>query len=359
MANNHKKLANMVWRSMGEAMLFSLGLLAVFAYLLYYLGYIQWGDQWGTLVGHGLLLMLISIIIGAVYGYIQSSHTIGRLKLLEDSMMLLEKGHLSKEIPSLGDDEVGRLGEQLNRISKRWEEQVSSLQRLSSDNAQLAERSRYSAIAEERQRLARELHDAVSQQLFAISMTATAVGRTLEKDFEKAKHQIALIEEMSSVAQSEMRALLLHLRPVHLKGKELKVAISDLVNELKVKVPMDIHLEIDEAVSLPKGIEDHLFRIIQEGISNAMRHSQADRLDIRLLSREPGHVRLSIRDNGIGFDMSVEKLTSYGFISMRERVNEIGGSIDIIAARGQGTRIEIRIPVINDEGEDLNDGNTD
>lgn len=359
MAQSKKKLANMVWRSMGEAMLFSLGLFAVLAYLLYYFDYITLSDGWGTVVGHGLLFMFLSIMIGAVYGYVQSSYTINRLRLLEETMMLLEKGHLNKAIPSLGEDEIGRLGERLNRISKKWEEQVSSLQRLSADNAQLAERSRYSAIAEERQRLARELHDAVSQQLFAISMTATAVGRTLERDFDKAKRQISLIEEMSSVAQSEMRALLLHLRPVMLKGKELTEAINDLVSELRAKVPMKIHLEVDDEVSLPKGIEDHLFRIIQEAMSNAMRHSQAERLDIRLLQREPGMVRLSIRDNGVGFDMTVEKLTSYGFVSMRERVNEIGGSIDIITAPGQGTRIEIRIPVINDEEEELNDDNTD
>lgn len=103
---------------------------------------------------------------------------------------------------------------------KRWEEQVTSLQRLSNNNAELAEKAKLSAVIEERQRLARELHDAVSQQLFAISMTATAVGRTLDKDFEKAKRQIHLIEEMASVAQSEMRALLLHLRPIHLKEND-------------------------------------------------------------------------------------------------------------------------------------------
>lgn len=267
-------------------------------------------------------------------------------------MLLLEKGHLSKKMTSLGEDEIGRLGEQLNRISSKWEEQVSTLQRLSSDNAELAAKTRFSAIAEERQRLARELHDAVSQQLFAISMTATAVGRTLDKDFEKAKRQISLIEEMSSVAQSEMRALLLHLRPVHLEGKDLSQAIKELIAELKLKIPIDINFEIDEQIRLAKGIEDHLFRIIQEALSNALRHSRASRMDIRLLQRGADMVRLMIRDNGIGFDLDVEKLTSYGIVSMRERVNELGGSIDIISALGQGTRIDIRIPVINEEGDE-------
>src|SRR5690606_16237911 len=135
----------------------------------------------------------------------------------------------TNEIPQLGEDEIGKLGEQLQTISHRWEEQVNSLQRLSTNNAELAEKARFTAVIEERQRLARELHDAVSQQLFAISMTATAVRRTMHQDFDKAARQVTLIEEMSSVAQSEMRALLLHLRPVHLEGKRLTDAIQDLM----------------------------------------------------------------------------------------------------------------------------------
>src|SRR5690606_32879039 len=130
------------------------------------------------------------------------------IEQLQQAMIYLEKGSLIHHIPEMGEDEFGRLRDQFVRIGKKWEEQVSSLQRLSTDNAKLAEQARFSAVTEERQRLARELHDAVSQQLFAISMTATAAGRTIDQDIDKTKRQIALIEEMSSVAQSEMRALL-------------------------------------------------------------------------------------------------------------------------------------------------------
>src|SRR5690606_1790809 len=198
------------------------------------------------------------------------------------------------------------------------------LQRLSTNNAELAERAKFSAVTEERQRLARELHDAVSQQLFAISMTATALGRTLEKDFAKAQRQVALIEEMSSVAQSEMRALLLHLRPVHLEGKRLSQGLNELIAELRAKVPIEIQFEMDEEVQLTRGIEDHLFRIVQEALSNTLRHSRADKMEIRLQHRTD-YVRLFIRDNGIGFDLQVKKHASYGLVSMQERVNEIGG----------------------------------
>jgi NarL family two-component system sensor histidine kinase LiaS len=186
-------------------------------------------------------------------------------------------------------------------------------------------------------------------------MTATAVGRTLDKDFEKAQRQVTLIEEMSSVAQSEMRALLLHLRPVHLEGKGLSQGLNELIQELQAKVPIHILFEMDEGIRLSRGIEDHLFRIVQEALSNALRHSRAEKMEIKLQQRSD-MVRMSIRDNGVGFDLDIKKHASYGIVSMKERVNEIGGSIHIITAPDKGTRIDIRIPLVKEEGEEAHVG---
>lgn len=344
-----KKLTNMVWRSMGRSILFSLLLLGVTIYVLQSYGFITKITNWTPVVMVGLTLIAIVTALGVVFGYYESNSIKRRLEQLRESMLLLEKGNLTRPVPDLGMDEVGRLADQLGRVGKKWEEQVTSLQRLSTNNAQLAEKARLSAIVEERQRLARDLHDAVSQQLFAISMTATAVGRTLDKDFERAKRQVSLIEEMASVAQSEMRALLLHLRPVHLEGKRLAQGLRELIQELSAKVPMEIAFEMEEDIRLNKGIEDHLFRIVQEALSNALRHSKATKLEVRLHHRPDG-VRLMIRDNGVGFDLDVKKQTSYGLVSMQERVNEIGGAMNIITAPDKGTRLEIRVPLVAEEG---------
>ncbi|WP_281889598.1 sensor histidine kinase [Paenibacillus sp. YYML68] len=350
MDGHEKRLTNMIWRSMAESMGLSLILFAVIVYFLQAKGYLRPFQSWLEGVMLSLTLIMITVLIGAVYGLWSAGRIKRRLEQLREAMLLLEKGNLSRTVPPLGEDEVGRLGEQLNRITKKWEEQVSSLQRLSSSNAQLAQKAKYSAIVEERQRLARELHDAVSQQLFAISMTATAVGRTLDKDFDKAQRQIHLIEEMASVAQSEMRALLLHLRPVHLEGKRLSQGLVELMQELAAKVPMQIDWEMADDIRLPKGIEDHLFRIAQEAMSNALRHSKASRLELRLSNSSSDMVRLLIRDDGIGFDLDTKKQASYGIVTMRERVNEIGGSMNLITAPGKGTRIDIRVPIL-EEGE--------
>ncbi|MDB5055298.1 MAG: two-component system sensor histidine kinase [Bacilli bacterium] len=348
----NKRLTNMIWRSMSESIWLCFILCGAVIYDLYSRDFTNPFATWQMGIKFSFGLFFIVGVICLAYGFWSSYRVSRRLEQLNELMLYLEKGNLSHSVPSLGEDEIGRLGEQLNRISRKWEEQVSSLQRLSTNNAQLAEKAKYSAVVEERQRLARDLHDAVSQQLFAISMTATAVGRTLDKDFEKARRQIHLIEEMASVAQSEMRALLLHLRPVHLEGKKLSEGLLELLQELKAKVPIDISWEMDANIQLPKGIEDHLFRIVQEALSNTLRHSKATKMDIKL-QRPTDAVRLSVHDNGIGFDSDLQKHTSYGLVSMRERVNEIGGSLSIVTAPDKGTRIEIRVPLMRaDEGDE-------
>lgn len=350
-----KKSVNMLSRSMGEGALFSFVLLLVILYLLYTYGYLAPFDSWEIGLKTGLTLVMVPIGFGAISSLYQSYRMKRKLELLRETLLSWEKGIVARSMPALGEDELGRLGEQLGRISKKWEDQVTSLQRLSTHNAQLAEQARVSAIIEERQRLARELHDAVSQQLFAISMTATAVGRTLDKDFGKAQRQVALIEEMAAVAQSEMRALLLHLRPVYLEGKPLEQGLMELVNELKVKVPMEIVFEMDKGIHLLKGIENHLFRIVQEAMSNALRHSKANKMEIRIQLRQDT-VRVMIYDDGVGFELNDKKQTSYGLSNMRERVTEIGGSIQFITALNKGTRIEITIPIVHEDMEEKTHG---
>ncbi|MBW5449431.1 HAMP domain-containing protein [Cohnella sp. CFH 77786] len=344
-----RKVANMVWRQMGESVLYSLAIGALVIYLLMRYGLVSEIYKWGSVLPFVLTTIAVLTVGGAAFGFLRWYPVRHRLRLLSDTMLSLEKGNPAPPLPPLGEDEIGRLGEQLARLARRWEEQVSTLQRLSNNNTELEAKAKMSAVVEERQRLARELHDAVSQQLFAISMTATAVGRTLDQDFEKARRQIELIEEMASVAQSEMRALLLHLRPIHLEGKRLSQAIPELIQEMKAKVPVDISLDMEEDLPLNIGMENHLFRIVQEALSNTLRHARASKMGIEL-QRRGDAVRLGIRDNGVGFDIQERKQASYGLMNMEERVNELGGSFHVVSAPGKGTRIEIRVPLMADGG---------
>jgi NarL family two-component system sensor histidine kinase LiaS len=139
------------------------------------------------------------------------------------------------------------------------------------------------------------------------------------------------------------------LRPVHLEGNRLAQAIPELVEEMKAKVPVDIAIDMEEDLPLNKGVENHLFRIVQEALSNTLRHAKATKMDI-VLQRRGDTVRLGIKDNGIGFDTLVKKQASYGMTNMEERVNELGGSLNIASAPGKGTRIEIRVPLMAEGG---------
>ncbi|NGQ97401.1 sensor histidine kinase [Brevibacillus sp. SYP-B805] len=296
-----------------------------------------------------LFILIVSVsassLIGMVTGYIAGNLLKKRLHVLWEAAMNLERGVLSYRVPDLGVDELGEIGWQFNRLAAKWEEQVASLQRLSNHNAELGEQLRQSAVTEERQRLARELHDAVSQQLFAIAMTTAAIKRMIGINPQRAAQQIELVEEMAAAAQAEMRALLLHLRPATLQDRSLREAMIELLEELSQKQSLGISWEIEEIPDLPTGIEDHLFRILQEALSNTLRHARAKQIVVKLFTMQ-GQVRLRVADDGIGFDPEDEKMISYGLRTMRERVNELGGAMEIYSSIGQGTQIEVRIPLM-------------
>lgn len=202
----------------------------------------------------------------------------------------------------------------------------------------------------ERQRLARELHDSVSQQLFGAMMLLSALNEQAGELTPVFQKQLQMVENIINESQSEMRALLLHLRPIQLEGKSLRKGIEQLLVELKTKIQIEMQWEIDD-VRLPNGIEDHLFRIVQELLSNALRHSKAAELDVYLKEINKS-VLLRIVDDGVGFDVSENKAGSYGLQNIKERVLGMGGTCKIISFPGKGTSIEIRIPVLGEVSEE-------
>ncbi|RXZ84795.1 sensor histidine kinase [Paenibacillaceae bacterium] len=317
-----------VRRNTAETIVWLLVIIGLLILVLQGTGYLNWFQLQGTAAALGLSVIGIALAAGAVYSYLQG------LKLKETIKRLSEqqRKRMRSSVTLSSGEGTGETGA----------EQVDEEEQLRT------EKVRFSAVIEERQRLARELHDAVSQQLFAISMTATAVGRTLDKDFDRAKRQVELIEEMASVAQSEMRALLLHLRPIHLEGKNLEQALEGLLEELRQKVPMSISFEMDPDITLLPEAEDHLFRIVQEALSNTLRHAKASAMEISM-KRLGKQICIILRDNGVGFDLEEKKQTSYGLLTMEERVTALGGTLKMISAPSEGTCIEIWLPAIFEE----------
>ena len=236
--------------------------------------------------------------------------------------------------------------EQTAALSERLEKLSLEVQQLGSKPQFLGTETKEQVIQEERRRIARELHDSVSQQLFAAMMMISALNERADKFDEKEQKQLKMIEHVLSQAQSEMRALLLHLRPISLESKSLKAGIEGLLVELQTKVQMKIHWDIED-VKLPEGVEDHLFRIAQELLSNTLRHSHATTLEVYLRQID-SNVLFKIEDNGVGFNSEEILPGSYGINNMKERVQGLGGQVKIVSFPNQGTTIEIKIPLSRD-----------
>jgi signal transduction histidine kinase len=235
-----------------------------------------------------------------------------------------------------------RMDRTIETVSDLIHSQRKSLQRITDERAETQDQLIQERIVQERQRLARELHDSVSQQLFAASMLLSAI--TEGEEDAAAKVPLHQVERMVQQAQLEMRALLLHLRPAALKNKSLAEGLEELLVELKEKVLFDIRYRLEE-VRLSKGAEDHLFRIAQETLSNTLRHAQATEVDILLVERD-GLAIFRVQDNGIGFKEVDEKAGSYGLQNVKERAIEIGATCKIVSVPSQGTIIEVKLPAL-------------
>lgn len=296
-----------------------------------------------------ILFSLVHFMVGSIFAILIGFRSSGRLKSQIDDLsvmiMQLSRGNYHSRFRLEEAGEVSRIGVELNELAKKLDDQVHYLQRLADEKAAYAERAHKIATIEERQRLARDLHDSVSQQLFALTMMSKAVVRGIEKHPEKAQQQVADLAETAMKAQTEMRALLLHLRPIHLSDQSLTDGIHNLIAELKTKSAIEFQVKIDQITDLPRFTEEHLFRIIQEGLSNTLRHADATVVKI-FLKQEPEHLFVHLADNGQGFDWSLadQKKTSYGLKTMRERSEEIGGQFNLRTKKGEGTYIDIRVP---------------
>ncbi len=288
-----------------------------------------------------VIIIVAGLIIGLFYGLLWKS----KLLILNQSLDgILANQTISQETRA-GLGELNGVEARLNQLQERVQKQTELSQKLATERATEREQSLQEVVLQERNRLARELHDSVSQQLFAASMMMSAINESEELDEANPfSQQLSTVEHMIHQSQLEMRALLLHLRPVALKGKSLHEGITELLEELLQKVPMTIQSKIEQ-LNLDKGIEDQLFRILQESISNTLRHAKASHLNVMLIQRDEWII-LRITDDGKGFDVSEEKTSSYGLQNMHERALEIGGTLKIVSLINQGTRLEVKVPQI-------------
>lgn len=318
--------------------------------------YVWFQPDWLS-AGAILLFILLYVVLGFMMSLYAGFRSSGDVKHRLDyiSMMItqLSRGNFSKRIYFNENDEIAAVGDELNVLGEKLEQQKDSLVKLADEKSELARTAHKAATIEERQRLARDLHDAVSQQLFALTMMAQATEKIFDRRPDKAKEQLQEITQMALQAQTEMRALLLHLRPVHLSGEPLAEGIKTLIEELRQKCQIDFDVDMEDLGDLPTTVEEQLFRVVQEALSNILRHANASEVKVEA-THDQKEIFLHIADNGVGFDTEDKKANkaSYGLKTMRERCEEIGGTYSLRSRKGEGTHIDVRVPVkVNEKGE--------
>lgn len=212
-------------------------------------------------------------------------------------------------------------------------------------NARLYERSRELTIAEERSRLAHELHDAVSQKLFSLRLTAQAAARLVDRDPTRAKGELQQVAALAAEAADELRAAVVELRPAALDEDGLVATLRTQIQVLDRAHSARVTFAGHGVKALPASQEEALLRVAQEALHNALRHSGADHVDVTLDRRGGGAV-LRITDDGSGFDPTVVRRAGrhLGLVSMRDRASGAGGTLTVESAPGKGTVIEMEVP---------------
>lgn len=245
---------------------------------------------------------------------------------------------------------ANELGTNITRLSKKIQQLTASLQK--TENAYL--KNGQEIVQQERKRIARDLHDTVSQELFASSMIVSGLSQTMDGlEPDQLKSQLQTVEQILNKAQNDLRIMLLHLRPTELEGRTLSEGLALVLTELRDKSAIEVAYH-ESITGLPKMMEEHLFRIAQEFVSNTLKHAKASHLDVYLV-QSPTEVQLKMIDDGQGFDVDASRELSYGLKNIQDRVEDLAGTVKFISAKGKGVSMDIRVPLIMEDKDDGQD----
>lgn len=282
-----------------------------------------------VLLGTGLLLLLLVAPFGALFGFIMSGHLTRRLANLSTAADAWSRGNFTVLPKDKSGDEIGVLGVRLKNMAEQIQNLLETRQEL--------------AAIEERNRLARELHDTVKQQTFATLMHLRAARNLLTTNKESAETHVAEAEKLVKQSQQELTLLIAELRPAALEGEGLAVALADYVQVWSKQVGIEPHFQAQGTRPLPLAVEQALYRVAQEALANVARHSGATHVQVRL-QYDAGWVTLLVQDDGHGFSPQKVQKEGFGLQSMQQRMTALGGSLVINSQPQQGTTIKATAP---------------
>jgi nitrate/nitrite-specific signal transduction histidine kinase len=241
---------------------------------------------------------------------------------------------------------VGSLNLSTNQSRTYPPEQITLLKTIGQqigvavENAYLYEQAEQTAISAERNRLARELHDAVTQTLFSASLIADVIPRIWKQDPEEGMKNLEELRQLTRGALAEMRTLLMEMRPESLERADIKSLLTQLADAFNGRVRVPVSLAIEGDCDLTHAVKLVFYRVAQETLNNIAKHSGARQVEIRL-ECQPGQLSLIIKDDGLGFDPSSITPEHLGIAIMRERASSVGATLKIDSQVGQGTTVNL------------------
>ncbi|GER87635.1 hypothetical protein KDW_17970 [Dictyobacter vulcani] len=274
-----------------------------------------------------VVITILAAITGMVAGYLMARSFTRRFQRLSLVVDQWSRGDFSVQATDRSEDELGQLMRQLNRMAEKLQQLLKTRQQL--------------ATLEERNRLARDLHDSVKQQVFVLAMQVGVIRILLGRDVAAANQRLNDMEQLVRDVQKELTSLIRELRPIALDGKQLGQALLAYVRQWQDQTWIATDMQIDESCAVSADLEDALFRITQEALSNAARHSNASHVNVQLYCRDE-QVVLMITDNGKGFQLDKLEKRGVGLLSMQERIQALGGKIEIDSNVDKGTRVQVR-----------------
>ena len=213
------------------------------------------------------------------------------------------------------------------------------------ENARLYAQAQALAALEERQKLARELHDSVSQALYGIALGARTARTLLDREPSRVAEPIEYVLSLAEAGLAEMRALIFELRPESLETEGLVAALAKQAASVRARHTVEVQTEFCDEPPLPLDVKTALYRVAQEALHNTVKHARATRIDLRLeCFKDEGRVNMEVRDNGRGFDPGGSFPGHLGLRSMRERVEKIGGDFQVESTPG-GTSVRVQVLV--------------
>jgi signal transduction histidine kinase len=246
-------------------------------------------------------------------------------------------------VPVTSQDELGELAKSFNRMTAELNQRNRQLSQASNE-LEIRDAQLKVAALEERQRLARELHDSVSQALYGIALGARTARTQLDRDPSKVAEPLDYVLSLTEAGLSEMRALIFELRPESLKNEGLVAALEKQSDALHARHKLKVITSFCPEPDISLDAKETIYRVAQEALHNIARHAGATHVELSLQTIER-ILTLEIRDDGKGFDTQRDFPGHLGLQSMQERVDKIGGELKIFSQLGQGTLVKMRLAI--------------